>query len=364
MRRQVEGSVSYGQQVVRGWSGQVVKRSATRASLLFVLLLAVLVATSICVDAGAGQIALPLVVSRAGPTPVVHHGLVTDVFDGDTIEVQVDGLGLPLRVRYIGIDTPERGQCYWRNAKDRNEALVGSRQVRLEWDQSARDASLRYLCYVFVDGAMVNEALVREGYALAFTYPPDVHHADTFVALEEEARSEDRGMWGTCVPPKPPPPVTPSPDRSVSISYIQYCGADEYVRLTNRGPAKVDLSDWWIRSAYGGQEYIVAPDIALAPYESLYVHSGADAAERMPWHLVWRRGYVWNDTGDKVQLFDSADRIADEWEYTSPDGCDPEKTAQHARSLFEPSPAERAADEVGAHSERGTARPSGSKMGS
>ena len=298
------------------------KTFAERAARSLVLLLAVFVATLICVDAGAGQMALPLVVSRAGSAPVVHHGLVTDVIDGDTIEVQVDGLGLPLRVRYIGIDTPDRGACFRAEAKGRNEQLVRSKRVRLEWDKSARDRRLRYLCYVHVDGVMVNEVLVREGFALAYTYPPDVRHARELVQLEEVARDRGLGLWGECVPPKSQPPPEPSRERPVSLTYIKYCGLDEYVRVTNRFSESVTLVGWTIVSATGGQVYAIPAQTTLGPYESLYIHSGEDAEERDPWHLLWRRGYVWNDTGDTVQLVDGKGRLVDEWQYTSPDGCD------------------------------------------
>jgi len=43
---------------------------------------------------------------------------------------------------------------------------------------------------------MFNERLVREGYANAATYPPDVSLADRFREAEREARSEGAGLWG------------------------------------------------------------------------------------------------------------------------------------------------------------------------
>jgi micrococcal nuclease len=47
---------------------------------------------------------------------------------------------------------------------------------------------------------MVNARLVVNGYAHAFTYPPNVRHSELFVQLERDARDGDRGLWSpeTC----------------------------------------------------------------------------------------------------------------------------------------------------------------------
>jgi micrococcal nuclease len=42
---------------------------------------------------------------------------------------------------------------------------------------------------------MTNARLVVNGYASAYTYPPNVRHSELFVQLEREARQNDRGLW-------------------------------------------------------------------------------------------------------------------------------------------------------------------------
>lgn len=122
--------------------------------------------------------------------------------DGDTIVVQGGE-----RVRLIGIDTPEtkdprRGvQCFGKEASRRTSSLLPSgTEVRLAYDVERFDRYDRALAYVYrsADGLFVNAALVRDGYASAYTYPPNVAHADEFVALQREAREADRGLWGAC----------------------------------------------------------------------------------------------------------------------------------------------------------------------
>jgi len=103
---------------------------------------------------------------------------VVRVVDGDTIVVVVDGV--EYRVRYIGIDTPETVhpsepvECFGREASQRNRSLVEGKAVVLEKDVSETDQYGRLLRHVWVEGEMVNAALVGEGYAQVSTYPPDV----------------------------------------------------------------------------------------------------------------------------------------------------------------------------------------------
>ncbi|HEX5368389.1 MAG TPA: thermonuclease family protein, partial [Dehalococcoidia bacterium] len=105
---------------------------------------------------------------------------------------------------YIGMDTPETVDprrpvgCFGPEASARNHVLVDGKQVELEKDVSEVDSFGRLLRYVYVDGSMVNETLVREGYAQVATYPPDVKYVDRFLAAQREAQGANRGLWGAC----------------------------------------------------------------------------------------------------------------------------------------------------------------------
>ena len=118
--------------------------------------------------------------------------VVIEVVDGDTIEVQLEGKRET--VRYYGIDTPERQEPCYEEAKKRNEELAG-RHVLLVADARDRDSGGRLLRYVFtLEGYSIDAALVAEGFAHAWTY--DGSYRDALMALEEEARREGRGcLW-------------------------------------------------------------------------------------------------------------------------------------------------------------------------
>jgi len=143
----------------------------------------------------------PTVTPTPRPTSTPAPPLVVGVIDGDTIDVQINGV--TYRVRYIGIDTPERGACYYAEAKAQNETLVLGQRVRLERDVSETDRYGRLLRYVWIGEYFVNAALVADGYAMVYTYPPDVRYADTFLALQQEARNAGRGLWIACFTPEP-----------------------------------------------------------------------------------------------------------------------------------------------------------------
>jgi Staphylococcal nuclease homologue len=64
-------------------------------------------------------------------------------------------------------------------------------------DEPQRDRYGRLLAYVYTDfGTHVNAELVSRGYAAAATFPPNVRNAEYYRALERNARSQNRGLWG------------------------------------------------------------------------------------------------------------------------------------------------------------------------
>ena len=140
--------------------------------------------------------------SDVGSIPAGRRAIVERVIDGDTIVV-VDGE----RVRLIGIDTPETVkpatpvECFGREATRRmNELLPVGIEIVLVADVDTVDRYGRTLSYIYRvdDGLFVNAAMVREGFAFAYTVPPDVAHADEFAALQAGAQAANRGLWSAC----------------------------------------------------------------------------------------------------------------------------------------------------------------------
>lgn len=149
-----------------------------------------------------GQATRPSPASGIIPAEVAPDGtvLVAKVVDGDTFQLEGGET-----VRYIGIDTPEtvdprRGvQCFGPEASKANKALVEGKRVRLVSDVEDRDKYHRMLRYVYLpDGTFVNLELARQGFAPAYTYPPNNAHTEEFRQAAREAREAKRGLWAGC----------------------------------------------------------------------------------------------------------------------------------------------------------------------
>lgn len=136
---------------------------------------------------------------------------VTRIIDGDTIEIESGQ-----KVRYIGIDTPETvdpnrpAGCYGQEASNKNKELVEGKEVYLEKDVSETDRYGRLLRYVWVGDQMINKLLVKDGYAQASSYPPDIKHQEELSAMQASARENKLGLWGEVCNPTPTPTLRPT----------------------------------------------------------------------------------------------------------------------------------------------------------
>jgi len=139
--------------------------------------------------------------SGQGSSAAFEIAMVTSVIDGDTIDVQItQGTNLgEFRVRYIGINTPERDEVCSDDATQANRVLVAGKTVVMIRDISNTDKFDRLLRYVFVEGTFVNAALVADGWAEAVAYSPDTTFSDWFEYLEDQARKADIGCHPTGV---------------------------------------------------------------------------------------------------------------------------------------------------------------------
>jgi micrococcal nuclease len=118
--------------------------------------------------------------------------VVARIIDGDTIECRTLG-----SVRLIGMDTPEEDQEPFGTAATAALAslLPAGSTVQLQHDEELRDRNGRLLAYLWLDGEMVNWALVRLGWAVTLEFPPNLRYADRFRAAESAAEREGRGLW-------------------------------------------------------------------------------------------------------------------------------------------------------------------------
>ena len=115
---------------------------------------------------------------------------VTHIVDGDTFDIASGE-----RIRMIGIDTPERGEYFYKEASARLEELIGGKEVILTKDVSETDRYGRLLRHVYYNGVWINKQMIDEGLAKLATFPPDVAHVEVFEQAQQKARDNKVGMW-------------------------------------------------------------------------------------------------------------------------------------------------------------------------
>ncbi len=134
------------------------------------------------------------------------------VVDGDTIDVELNGK--ETRIRFIGIDTPEsvnpdegRNNEYGEEASAYTKMLLtGIENLYLEFDSQITDDYGRTLAYVWLTETnknttevigkyMVNGIIVKDGYAKAKDYPPNIRYSSSLSMLQDEAKKKADGLW-------------------------------------------------------------------------------------------------------------------------------------------------------------------------
>jgi micrococcal nuclease len=144
---------------------------------------------------------------------------VVAVYDGDTLKIQFPG-GSERRVRLIGIDTPELSD---EKEETRLEARLARRfafhylyrkKVELTYEQELEDKYGRLLAYVWIEGALFNEFILKQGFARVFWAFP-YSFKERFIRAQQEAREKGRGFWQ-----KKPYPVVPAQDIRAHIGEL------------------------------------------------------------------------------------------------------------------------------------------------
>ena len=114
------------------------------------------------------------------------QAFVIEVTDGDTIKLENGA-----KVRFLGINTPEKKQPYYSEAK---EFLKVVENTTVSLEIAGTDRYGRLLAHVFWNGQHLNEAILEEGFATLYYYEHDEYYSDLSSA-EEAARENGLGIW-------------------------------------------------------------------------------------------------------------------------------------------------------------------------
>lgn len=253
----------------------------------------------------------------AGPmVDGAEMAVVVSISDGDTVEVEWAG-GWE-RLRLIGVNSPENGECWADEAGQVLEALipVGS-EVGMTVDQSDRDQFDRLLRYLWVGSMSVNEELVRRGAAISRRYPPDTAMATRLDGAHDEAETAGRGQWAAdaCGP-------TAEAELVIDEVFFDAPGNDnenlneEWIEISNAGDGLVDMTGWGIKDESASHRYRFPSGFVLAPGEAVTVYTGC--GEDFDRNLYWCQtgSAIWNNDGDTAFLTDPNGNTHHLWSYS------------------------------------------------
>lgn len=133
---------------------------------------------------------------------------LVSIVDGDTLYV-IDSTGQEIKVRLIGIDTPEsvhadasKNNEYGKMASDHTKAILKDIDtLYLEYDIDQTDVYDRTLAYVWLSkdtsdtGNMLNSRILMDGYAVDKVYKPNTRYAARFAKLCQNAKQDNLGLW-------------------------------------------------------------------------------------------------------------------------------------------------------------------------
>ncbi|MDM8527407.1 thermonuclease family protein [Anaerolineales bacterium HSG24] len=229
---------------------------------------------------------------------------VAQVIDGDTIELE-DGR----RIRYIGINTPERDQPYYDEATALNHQLLQQGPVQLEYDFEIEDQYGRTLAYIWAGGRLVNLEIVSAGYANAFFIPPNIHYETEIQAAEQQAKQAEQGIWQ-------------STGVALKIIHVEANapGSDdenpngEWIEIQNQGGDTVGMSGYSLKDA--ANNFYEFNDFSLSAGQTvrLYSGTGRDSSKELYWGMVDRS--VWNNKGDTAFLRNQTGILVDSYQYS------------------------------------------------
>ena len=144
---------------------------------------------------------------------------VEKVIDGDTFWAQINtdentDSTDNIKVRFINIDAPERGKCYFSEATKALKDLIEGKYVKLIKDVSDKGEFGRLLRYVVLpntqmdtdvntditdnEDILVDKYLAENGFVKYVSSPLDKKYYQLISVAQWRAYDNKLGMWGAC----------------------------------------------------------------------------------------------------------------------------------------------------------------------
>ncbi len=211
------------------------------------------------------------------------------IIDGDTAESNGTS------IRLLGINTPEKGEAYYSEAKEFLEGLILNETVRLEFGKDKKDKYERTLAYLYLGTENINKKLIEEGYAnYYFPSGKDIHY------------NEFKESWEQCIE-KNINLCESSDDKCSECIILQDLNIEtQTITLHNSCNFDCELTGWEIKDE--GRKKFVFDEFIFPEDEEIEILVGEK--ENTGNILYWKgEDYVWTDSGDTLFLRDNQGKL-------------------------------------------------------
>jgi len=129
-------------------------------------------------------------------------GKVTEVYDGGILKVNTGAREDTIRLNYLSVPkqgtNPQRGGFYFKEALEYIRTNLLNKMVELELDGIVRDEQKHLYAYVWVDGNLFNQKLLKEGFAELSSNDhrgDEIKYTSDLSKAQTEAKDLKKGIW-------------------------------------------------------------------------------------------------------------------------------------------------------------------------
>ncbi len=216
-------------------------------------------------------------------------GIVERVIDGDTIVVNNN-----THVRLLGINTPEKGERYYQEAKDYLSEIILNKTVKLEYGTERYDKYERVLAYILIGESDINSEIVRNGLANLYIYNSDKY------------TKELKQAWSECIIKNKNLCEKSQTQCADCIELKELDIKKQEVILYNNCSFSCNLNKWTIKDE-GRKKFIFNGFILNSKKEVKIIVGNKTNSNDM---LYWNdEEYVWTSSGDTLFLRDEQGKL-------------------------------------------------------
>ena len=224
---------------------------------------------------------------------------VSRVIDGDTVEIE--NLGNKESVRLVGINTPERGEYLYSEAKAFLESQVANKTVELEYGKTKKDRYGRLLAYIYINNENVNEKIVENGFGNVY-----------FLEKDKYERSF-RQAWDKCLEKNINLCEKSEGACSNCIALEKVSVPMQVITLYNTCDFSCSIKGWNVKDE--GRKKFTFGNVRIAPNSELKLSVSKSTINQSnqlndPGRVYWvRNDYVWTKEGDSVIVRDDKNKL-------------------------------------------------------